>query len=340
MLTTTALILIVTTKVVLGQDDRLPVEGEILPLDMAVNSVDDLYDGCTADMNLLVIKKYLNQELYLERLGNVWKECLDRFPQPVNNLTRNNLAAICMYTGESVYRKFNQNVRTGKKKYKIDMHKRNAWTWHSLDFLLSKAIQILKETQQGCKYTYRGTGLNFREDVLNKEIRFGSFASSSFDREVAKGFGGESCFEIKTCGGADVSKYSEYSDEKEVLIPPYEKFKVTAIKKDDWCKTVFVLSSTGIRSDLNCALVASSIKPQKGLCDTYPVFAIKMCHNTKNFLRCLQRSCNFKRLQDNQRNSTIIILTKPSVIIIIILVVVVLIMMMIITFCHAHSMHP
>ncbi|CAM4334445.1 unnamed protein product [Leuciscus chuanchicus] len=60
-------------------------------------------------------------------------------------------------------------------------------------------------------------------------------------------------------------EYSKLPREKEVLIPPYEKFKVTAVmtrseQKDLWCETVFTLKSSGTRSDLNCALFK---KPSK-----------------------------------------------------------------------------
>ncbi len=46
-----------------------------------------------------------------------------------------------------------------------------------------------------------------------------------------------------------MAKYSKLPHEKEVLIPPYEKFKVIAVKKigqkDLWCENVFTLKSSG-----------------------------------------------------------------------------------------------
>ncbi|XP_073712780.1 GPI-linked NAD(P)(+)--arginine ADP-ribosyltransferase 1-like [Misgurnus anguillicaudatus] len=259
MLTTAALILIVTSKVVLGQD-RLSIKRQIYPLNMAPDSVDDQYEGCTEKIEKLVETKYLTEEIRanISGFGKVWENNTKNIPGPKDNLQRNHLIAISVYTGVTVYSQFNQDVRTGKQKYQ-----NKTFSWHSLHFWLTQAIQTLKKTQQGCKSTYRGTNVTF-EGVNNTEIRFGSFTSSSPYQNVTTNFGNESCFEIKTYYGADVSKYSQFPNQKEVLIPPYETFKVTDIRNDqkgDWCKTVFELKSTGIKSSLNCAV--ASVKPKK-----------------------------------------------------------------------------
>ncbi|XP_059414957.1 erythroblast NAD(P)(+)--arginine ADP-ribosyltransferase-like isoform X2 [Carassius carassius] len=127
---------------------------------------------------------------------------------------------------------------------------------------------------------------NFNMAVRNgKKVCFGSFTSSSLERKIAQDFGNKSCFEIKTCEGADVIKYSKYPEQKEVLIPPYEKFKVTAVKmrkyhKNLWCDTVYRLESSVKRSDLNCAVAFK--KPSKFLKNT-------STFNTSAFCRCFYR---------------------------------------------------
>ena len=60
--------------------------------------------------------------------------------------------------------------------------------------------------------------------------------------------------------GADFSLYSKLENQAEVLIPPYEVFKVVEIKKrstmqpDLPCEVVYKVKSTGYVSKLNCAL--------------------------------------------------------------------------------------
>ncbi|KAL0154215.1 hypothetical protein M9458_050469, partial [Cirrhinus mrigala] len=239
-------------------DYRAAVDRQIFPLDMAPNSADDQYHGCTVKMMNLVKTKYLAKERSESAVFNkTWQEGEENAKKAEDNLQHIHSVAIHVYTNKDskIYSNFTVATRTGKQKYK-----EGTFTWYSLHFLLTDAIQILKKTQSKCYSTYRGT--NAKYDVQSKEVRFGSFSSSSYDRAVAEGFGSKSCFEIYTCEGADVTKYSKYPEEKEVLIPPYETFNVTAVKNRTdqphlWCETVFVLNSTGTSSDLNCALFNS-----------------------------------------------------------------------------------
>ncbi|XP_051745770.1 ecto-ADP-ribosyltransferase 5-like, partial [Ctenopharyngodon idella] len=154
------------------------------------------------------------------------------------------------------YKDFNEAVRSGKQKYKA-----KTYEWYTLHFFLTRAIRKLKKIQNECVTTYRRTHSTYvKENVLNTEVRFGSFASSSFDQQVISGFGDKSCFEIYTCFGADLTEYSQHPKMQEVLIPPYETFKVKEIKEKTnknnlWCDTVYKLESFQERSDLRCAIV-------------------------------------------------------------------------------------
>ncbi|XP_043084571.1 ecto-ADP-ribosyltransferase 5-like [Puntigrus tetrazona] len=239
----------------LEQDRRAAAEGLIYPFNMALDSVDDQYDGCTEEMAHLVMTEYLEKELNNSaQFKAAWQEAESNVSVPEDGLTKNHLIAIYVYTDKEVYRDFNSAVRREKENYK-----NMTYPWYSLHFLLTEALQRLKRTQKGCKSTYRGTDVEFDSQVLNTEVRFGSFASSSLNRSVAEGFGGVFCFEIYTCEGAEVANYSKFPDEDEVLIPPYETFKVSAVRNrtddiDLWCQTVFTLESSGKISDLNCRL--------------------------------------------------------------------------------------
>ncbi len=240
------------------QDHRAASEGLIYPFNMALNSVDDQYDGCTEEMAHLVMTEYLEKELNNSaEFKMAWQEAENNVSAPEDDLTENHVIAIYVYTDKEVYPEFNSAVRSEKEKYK-----NMTFPWYSLHFLLTEAIQLLKKTQKGCKLTYRGTDVEFDRDVLNTEVRFGSFTSSSLNRTVAEDFGNVFCFETYTCEGAEVTNYSKFPDEDEVLIPPYETFKVTAVRNrtdlnDLWCETVFTLESSGKISDLNCKLFNS-----------------------------------------------------------------------------------
>uniref|UniRef100_A0A673NP83 NAD(P)(+)--arginine ADP-ribosyltransferase n=1 Tax=Sinocyclocheilus rhinocerous TaxID=307959 RepID=A0A673NP83_9TELE len=160
----------------LGQVSLTTVEGQIFPLDMAPNSVDDQYNGCREKMANLVETKYMKQEMSNSesKFANAWK-LAEKKCKPGNNLTKTHSVAIYVYT--------------------------------------SSTFEIYKD---------------FNNAVLEQSF-----------------FGNVSCFEIYTYDGADVTKYFKLDHEKEVLIPPYETFKFTAVKtrgqKYLWCETVYLL---------------------------------------------------------------------------------------------------
>uniref|UniRef100_A0A673JKJ8 NAD(P)(+)--arginine ADP-ribosyltransferase n=1 Tax=Sinocyclocheilus rhinocerous TaxID=307959 RepID=A0A673JKJ8_9TELE len=237
------------------------VKEQIFSLDMALNSVDDQYKGCREKMAEKVKTVFLNKEINNSPgFKNAWKKGADFVKTQNDKLTKNHSIAIYVYSECNIYTLFNNDTRSGKKQYKHKTYK-----WYSLYFLLTEAIQILKKTQNKCYSTFRGTKAEFDKHVLNKEVRFGQFASSSLVHKKAQRFGNVSCFEIYTCEGADVSEYSKLPHEEEVLIPPYETFKVTAVRtrreeKNLWCDTVYELNSTGTRSDLNCLLLCDPIQ--------------------------------------------------------------------------------
>lgn len=225
-----------------------------LPLDMALDSVDDAYTTCTKGMSK-VISKYLDQDKQSnEDFKAAWDTAQknNRNKNPGHGLTENHAIAIRVYvSGQSkIYGKFNAAVRSSRNVYKT------TFNYHALHFLLTDALKHLKEDQGKCVTTYRGTQLEFNtKNVVNKEMRFGSFTSSSRKRVVATNFGTKSCFVIRTCHGAFLGDYSHLRQEEEVLIPPYEKFKVVSVKKNQWCDVVYSLNSTGIISNLDCALM-------------------------------------------------------------------------------------
>ncbi|XP_071779417.2 ecto-ADP-ribosyltransferase 5-like [Centroberyx gerrardi] len=243
-----------------------------LSLDMAPNSVDDMYTGCKDKMETRVKKEYLENEKNKDRnFTQAWgeaekyynKKWKKRGKRPSTALGKQRVMAIYVYTLDKpkVYLEFNNAVRTQKSKYKT------TFRYHTLHFFLTDAVQTLnarKPEAERCLTGYRRVNSYFgKENVLNKEIRFGSFTSSSMGWYPSAGrFGDKSCFEIVTCSGADVSLYSKLGEsEREVLIPPYEVFKVTKVRKRSEekslpCEVVYKVKSTGkTLSNLNCALV-------------------------------------------------------------------------------------
>ncbi|XP_059187434.1 erythroblast NAD(P)(+)--arginine ADP-ribosyltransferase-like [Centropristis striata] len=233
----------------------LPKANPGIRMSMVADAVDDMYFGCHDKMKKMVMDKYFKSESKAE-FGEAWKAaeaCRNNHKDKKDKaLTKDHLQAICVYTSDEpeLYQKFNHAVRTNRTDYGT------SFSFHSLHFWLTSALQILNNNRK-CHITYRRTNMVFTGDV-NQIIRFGFFASSSYKPNLTE-FGTTTCFIIKTCSGAYLKKYSHFKDEEqEVLIPPYEKFRITKKMENNFvaglkdCKYVFSLESAGVDSNLNC----------------------------------------------------------------------------------------
>lgn len=205
-----------------------------------MDSADDQYIDCENDMYNLTITTILPNELNSnEEFRTFWN---------IFNIPDYYERSIRIYTDTDFYAELNNKVRSGRKSYK---HNFNYKAFH---FLLTRGIQIRKVNK--CTDVFRRTRDHYITNVL-REMRFGQFASSSLTKNP-NGFGNASCFKIKTCFGANISNISVFKHEKEVLIPPYEKFKITNIEKNSNemnCEVLYTLESSGRCSEMNCKLL-------------------------------------------------------------------------------------
>lgn len=229
-------------------------------LNMAEDSVDDMYSGCEKEVGKTVRDTFLPNEKNTDSdFKNAWEEAEKRNKKKLHNkniLTKEEASAIYVYTLDKpkVYLNFNIAVRSQRNDYTTEFN----FKYHALHFYLTRAVQKLNKIQNQCPTVYRRDKSAFSKDVKNQLIQFGSFTSSSLGSYPnPEKFGSKSCFEIRTCFGADISLHSKVEGEREVLIPPYEVFNVTDIVETSPgnhppCDVVYKLRSTGTLSNTNC----------------------------------------------------------------------------------------
>ncbi|KAK2859264.1 hypothetical protein Q5P01_003884 [Channa striata] len=227
---------------------------EPIELNMADETVDDMFNGCAEEMEKKISQKTFKQDDWKEVKKGWSGPCSEREHKTEDNLHKNHKRAICTYTSY-FYATINTAVRSGKNIYG------STFKYHEFYYWLTTAIQTLKKQQQNCHTAYRRDTNEFTGE-RDQVFRFGSFTSSSF-RTNKTNFGSKTCFKIETCLGAYLKDYPEFKEsEQEVLIPPYEKFRIVDVKvgmgklkEMEDCLTTYILKSEGAHSNVNCRLV-------------------------------------------------------------------------------------
>ncbi|NXH10637.1 NARE ribosyltransferase, partial [Bucco capensis] len=235
---------------------------QLLVLDMAPNSFDDQYQGCThmmkEELEDLNHTEFTNNNIYSKAwtlATEEWQSRRSRVSLP-RALRPEHAITLLAYTQQSdLYSNFNKAVRVAGSSKEEYLH---SFSFKVLHFLLTEALSILWDTQPQlprCHQVYRGVkGIQFTTR-RQQHIRFGSFTSTSFREKRAADFGRNTFFSVMTCYGVPVGDFSFYPDEEEVLIPPFEIFEVTNVTSHHGNRTVIHLHSEDTSSTHNCVYV-------------------------------------------------------------------------------------
>nr|XP_031359991.1 NAD(P)(+)--arginine ADP-ribosyltransferase 2 [Lonchura striata domestica] len=220
------------------------------PLDMAPNSFDDQYLNCGPAMAGELSALNSSEFQQNKNFAQVWVKATAEWQKRHSDsspLSPAEAIALMAYTMRDVYEEFNTAVREAGKssqEYRDNFH------FKTLHFLLTQALQKLRHPGK-CEDVFRGVKDTQFTVKAGEKVRFGQFASSSLDKNVAEGYGTDTMFEVHTCHGVDIQKFSFSQSHKEVLIPPFETFQVTDVQNQRSTLKI-VLRSTGNSSNYNC----------------------------------------------------------------------------------------
>ncbi|KAM7036741.1 NAD(P)(+)--arginine ADP-ribosyltransferase 2-like [Passerculus sandwichensis] len=233
---------------------------DVIPLDMAPDSFDDQYQGCGLAMKAALPALNRSEFEQNEKFAEAWMKATAEWQKRGSSsspLSPAQAIALMAYTMGDVHKQLNPAVREAgrsRQEYRDNFH------FKTLHFLLTQALQKLRRPHE-CPDVFRGVRTVQFNVTPGDKVRFGQFASSSLDKMVAQGYGNVTMFEMYTCHGADIQKFSFNRSEKEVLIPPFETFEVTKVTREGK-KVQIVLRSTGNSSNYNCEWLRGGSLPR------------------------------------------------------------------------------
>ncbi|XP_032386269.1 ecto-ADP-ribosyltransferase 5 isoform X1 [Etheostoma spectabile] len=202
----------------------------------------DTYDECRSKATVVTDKAMMQKWDTSTNFSQPWSNAEKKAKESAHKyMEKHHSVALYLYTN-IMLQPVKQNIEIperGRKQLK------KTFEPHSLYFFLSEAIQILKHSQVTCLQTNYRTETLLHLNISNKLIRFNTFTLGSDGWNFTRN---ATCFEVYTCFGADITLYSALKPNRQVLIPPYEVFKVTDTETNaQRCKVVFRL-----KSNLNC----------------------------------------------------------------------------------------
>ncbi|KAM7179287.1 ecto-ADP-ribosyltransferase 5-like isoform 1-T1 [Macrochelys suwanniensis] len=243
---------------------NLQVELSLMP-----DAFDDQYIGCAEEMDGIAPELLKEEKSVPSVFSRVWENSEKKWELVKKKISLptgfkdENGRAIIAYTDDDFHSELNAAVReagTSRARYMA------SFQFKAFHYYLTRALQLLRGRCDVMykRTVYRGVSAGFQH-MGPGPIRFGYFASSSFDIGVAKKFGTDTLFIIHTCFGVEIRAFSRSQEEEEVLIPVHEIFSTSRGQRSNR----FVLRSTNQTcSHFNCAYLGGEYwaEQEKYLC--------------------------------------------------------------------------
>lgn len=154
--------------------------------------------------------------------GQTWSRAQKRAREPAHSYMKRR-HAVALYAYTDLLRSGQRRpVAAGGKR-----RKRTRKRFESRSFFndLGEAIQILKHSGVTCLHTALPAEALHNLNVSGELLRFRTFTMGYSGKHISRS---SLCVLVRTCFGADVSRYSASRRRGQVLIPPYEVFRVAS----------------------------------------------------------------------------------------------------------------
>lgn len=233
---------------------------EVIQMGMFPEAADYSFQNCRKEMLQMVTKSggllqtELNNNTDFKTMWNGDAACSKTIPGG----TPEHMAALQSYAdaGSKFHRKFKKLVQTsrGSSTY------RDEFPFKSLFFLLTDAMQLIRENKCRTRTVYSGTEEEYSAGIGEK-VRFKSFLPAKLlytdateDTSSSHNIG--TVFNITSCSVIPLEDYGCFSEEIDLLISPTEVFTVTGIRtvsnSNDKFKEI-ALTHSQFHSSSNCS---------------------------------------------------------------------------------------
>lgn len=219
-------------------------------LNMSLNVVDDLYNGCHEEAKAKFIPSLLKDELDMnEGFQKAWNEnskCSSLIPGG----TKDHTAALSvLHFGITDFLKeLNKAVETlgaNVSTYEKDFH------FKSLHFLLTDSMMKLNQSKR-CKSTFAFMEHTKDTPSVGSKVRFTSFTLVHSDFESLGDVDGETVLKIESCFYVDLDDHICQKNLLKTLLSPAEIFTAKSIKTVNDEYTEVLLNHHSVNSTHNC----------------------------------------------------------------------------------------